>query len=133
MGVLWMLWALIRALCSTQAALAAENLVLRQLLAGDRVVGSSLLGSHVPVTGAFDHRALDQHLGQCRRAAHHARLVGPPITRAIRHDIPHFCARVLATWGVSRLIQKDAVGFGSASLAMVSEPLIGADAATRPF
>ncbi len=30
MGVLWLLWGLIRALFSTQAELAAENLVLRQ-------------------------------------------------------------------------------------------------------
>ena len=30
MGVLWLLWGLVRALFSTQAALAAENLVLRQ-------------------------------------------------------------------------------------------------------
>ena len=30
MGVFWLLWGLIRALFSTQAALAAENLMLRQ-------------------------------------------------------------------------------------------------------
>ena len=30
MGAFWLLWGLIRALFATQAALAAENLVLRQ-------------------------------------------------------------------------------------------------------
>ena len=32
MGVLWLLWGLIGALLSTQAALAAENLLLHQQL-----------------------------------------------------------------------------------------------------